>query len=251
MGPPPQNNLFLNTVELPILPTTYYLLPTTYYLLPTAYCLLPTAYCLLPTAYYLLPTTYYLLPTTYYLLPTTYYLLPTTYYLLPTTYYLLPTTYYLLPTTYYLLPTTYYLQYYLLPTTYYLQADLMMALVAVIRDLLCEFLSKSLGEKLRQKEISSFKSSALQKSCWSTLEYCDKPGVIYTNLSRKHHVTYRTNKLYAYILIRRCLGDPNGRMQRLTRALNGWQIEHGGWKGLSKAIYEHRGNFSKFTLAVF
>ena len=30
-----------------------------------------------------------------------------------------------------------------------LQADLMMALVAVIRDLLCEFLSKSLGEKLR------------------------------------------------------------------------------------------------------
>ena len=29
------------------------------------------------------------------------------------------------------------------------QADLMMALVAVIRDLLCEFLSKSLGEKPR------------------------------------------------------------------------------------------------------
>ena len=44
-----------------------------------------------------------------------------------------------------------YLPYYRIePTTVpTVQADLMMALVAVIRDLLCEFLSKSLGEKLR------------------------------------------------------------------------------------------------------
>ena len=37
----------------------------------------------------------------------------------------------------------------------------------------------------------------------------------------------------------------------LTWVLNGWQIEHGGWKGLTKAFQEHRGKFSKFALVVF
>ena len=62
---------------------------------------------------------------------------------------------------------------------------------------------------------------------------------------------YRTSKLYAYELIRKCLADPNYSMQSLTRALNGSQIEHRGWKGLSKAFQEHRGKYTKFTLVTF
>ena len=50
-------------------------------------------------------------------------------------------------------------EYKLLPLLQVLiQADLMMALVAGIRDFLREFLSKSLSEKPIQHEISSFKS---------------------------------------------------------------------------------------------
>ena len=45
------------------------------------------------------------------------------------------------------------------------QADLMMKLVARIRDFLTEFLSKYLSVKPIWQEISSFKSPNLQKSC--------------------------------------------------------------------------------------
>ena len=40
-------------------------------------------------------------------------------------------------------------------------------------------------------------------------------------------------------------------MLSLTQALNGWQIEHEGWKGLSEAIQEHPGKFVKFSLVMF
>ena len=64
------------------------------------------------------------------------------------------------------------------------QADLMMKLVARIRDFLTEFLSKYLSVKAIWQEISSYKSSALQNSCQSTYRYCEKLGVIRTKLSR-------------------------------------------------------------------
>ena len=64
------------------------------------------------------------------------------------------------------------------------QADLMMKLVARIRDFLTEFLSKYLSVKPIWQQISSFKSPALQNSCQSSSRKCEKLGGINTKSSR-------------------------------------------------------------------
>ena len=63
-----------STLDLDLLPSTFYLKPSTVDLDVATLCLLPLTLGLLPSTFYLRPSTFYLLPSAFCLLPSTFYL---------------------------------------------------------------------------------------------------------------------------------------------------------------------------------